>query len=87
MAHSENCTARIETALSKTETGRKRLCAAEERLELAEEAGREQPRGEVAVGPHPTEGMAVEPAALQQAESASQRLSETLKRKAGEAPS
>ena len=28
MAHSENCRARIETALSKTETGRKRLRAA-----------------------------------------------------------
>ena len=30
MAHSGNCRARIETALSKTETGRKRLRAAEE---------------------------------------------------------
>ena len=82
MAHSENCRARIETALSKTETGRKRLRAAEERLGLAEEADREQLRGEVAVDPHPAEGMAVEPAALQPAESAFQRLSQSLKRKA-----
>ena len=48
---------------------------AEERLGLAEEADREQLRGEVAVDPHPAEGMEVEPAALQPAESASQRLS------------
>ena len=74
MAHSENCRARIETALSKTGTGRKRLRAAEERLGLAEEADREQLRGEVAVDPHPAEGMAVEPAALQPAGSASQRF-------------
>ena len=75
MAHSENCRARIETALSKTGTGRKILRAAEERLGLAEEADREQLRGEVAVGPRPAEGMAVEPAALQPAVSAFQGLS------------
>ena len=42
----------------------------------------ENSSGEVAVDPHPAEDMAVEPAALQPAGSASQRLSESLKRKA-----
>ena len=54
----------------------------QERLGLAEEADREQLRGEVAVDPRPAEGMAVESAALRPAESASHRLSESLKRKA-----
>ena len=75
MAHSENCRARMPRR-------DERDSVRQERLGLAEEADREQLRGEVAVGPHPAEGMAVEPAALQPAGSASQRLSESLKRKA-----